>query len=106
MLYLNICEENRNAIKFICSGVRPAVWRLVVYPLYNPMMKQKKSALEKEAEDVAQLKEEQMDFDKHTTMSRVLIDDTGKFIEIFVKKPDLCYANMVCFRCIEDFQRL
>tara|TARA_B110001450_G_scaffold173862_1_gene162214 strand:+ start:7721 stop:7933 length:213 start_codon:yes stop_codon:yes gene_type:complete len=70
------------------------------------MMKQKKSALEKEAEDVAQLKEEQMDFDKHTTMSRVLIDDTGKFIEIFVKKPDLCYANMVCFRCIEDFQRL
>lgn len=63
-------------------------WRLVVYPLYNPMMKQKKSSLEKEAEDVAQLKEEQMDFDKHTTMSRVLIDDTGKFIEIFVKKPE------------------
>jgi hypothetical protein len=52
------------------------------------MMKQKKSSLEKEAEDVAQLKEEQMDFDKHTTMSRVLIDDTGKFIEIFVKKPE------------------
>ena len=63
-------------------------WRLVVYPLYNPMMKQKKSSLEKEAEDVAQLKEEQMDFDKHTTMSRVKIDDTGKFIEIFVKEPE------------------
>ena len=26
LLYLNICEENRNAIKFICSGVRPAEW--------------------------------------------------------------------------------
>ena len=24
LLYLNICEKNRNAIKFICSGVRPA----------------------------------------------------------------------------------
>lgn len=60
-------------------------WRSVVYPLYNPMMKQKKSGLEKMSDDVALLKNEQMEFDKHTTMSKVVIDETGKFIEIFVK---------------------
>jgi hypothetical protein len=31
LLYLNICEENRNAIKFICSGVRPAEYTTVVW---------------------------------------------------------------------------
>ena len=63
-------------------------WRSVVYPLYNPMMKQKKSGLESLSEDVALLKKEQMEFDKHTTMSRVVVDETGKFIEIFVEEPE------------------
>lgn len=56
-------------------------WKSIVKELYNPLLKQRKTGIHLQSADIKTLKEEQMQFDKHTTMTEIKVDETGKYMK-------------------------